>query len=66
MTDWKQQITDLRIRFEKATETLKELEKKGTEEAARDAFWLTDSNICSGSEFKNIEKNLIKKGYKYP
>lgn len=63
MTEFEQNIKDLRIKAEKAVEILKELEKKGTEESAINALWAAN-RVCSGIEFDNLEKKLTVKGYK--
>jgi hypothetical protein len=64
MTEWEQQIKELRIKTEKAVETLKELETKGTDESAINALWAAN-RVCGSIEFENIEKKLTEKGYKH-
>ena len=64
MTEWEQQIKELRIKTEKAVEILKELEKKGTDESAINALWAAN-RVCGGIEFTNIEQKLTEKGYKH-
>lgn len=64
MTEFKQSIKDLRIEMEKSIETLKTLEKKGTEEDARDAIWAVNSRVCGGEEFRKILDELKRRGYK--
>lgn len=58
MKDFKQPIKDLRLKMEECIETLKELEKTGTEEDGRDATWAVNSRVCSGEEFRKIRDEL--------